>query len=429
MPEEKLLCSDCVEESHIIDHIEKQGIQGTCSYCDNEQKTAYEISLGLVGSEMCIRDSLKDCDFERDGELVENVISDLVGWDQSSLSSDIRQVLERKHFDKDDGAMGIENKYEQSAQYSDSRKRSSGGFENWHRFEESIRSESRFFNKTADKMLGKIFSGVENASTAQGTPVLRPLLPNETSGQLYRARIVSGEEWESALSQPDLQLGPPPSRKARSGRMNASGLSVFYGSFSLDTALAEVRPPVGSRVVIAKFDVIKELFVLDLKSLEKCVVRDSYFSDSFEEKAMQAEVLRLLSKLCSKPVLPGDEEFEYLTTQALADYLANNPEIDGIVFPSVQVQGDEENVALFHKSSRVNALTHNFTMEYDFRLEDKVFHAFEERSDDDEASSPKDQRTPTLEIDIDSIQILDVQGVSYDSVSQTARFFSNESTS
>ena len=38
------------------------------------------------------------------------------------------------------------------------------------------------------------------------------------------------------------------------------------------------------------------------------------------------------------PVMPNDEPFGYLATQAIADFLATeaNPPLDGILYPSVQ---------------------------------------------------------------------------------------------
>ena len=56
--------------------------------------------------------------------------------------------------------------------------------------------------------------------------------------------------------------------------------------------------------------------------------------------------------------MPNDKSFEYLPTQAVADFLAteNEPVLDGIVFPSVQAAGDALNVVLFHNAARVEEL-------------------------------------------------------------------------
>ena len=42
-------------------------------------------------------------------------------------------------------------------------------------------------------------------------------------------------------------------------------------------------------------------------------------------------------------VIPDDEVFDYLSTQAIADYLASQTGInyDGIIYPSVQVAGEK----------------------------------------------------------------------------------------
>ncbi|MFK4535162.1 hypothetical protein ABIA00_003345 [Bradyrhizobium ottawaense] len=52
--------------------------------------------------------------------------------------------------------------------------------------------------------------------------------------------------------------------------------------------------------------------------------------------------LRTLSARITRPVMPDDEHFEYLATQAVADFLATESSvpIDGIIFPSVQAAGD-----------------------------------------------------------------------------------------
>jgi len=56
--------------------------------------------------------------------------------------------------------------------------------------------------------------------------------------------------------------------------------------------------------------------------------------------------------------MPNDESLDYLTTQAIADFLATQTifPIDGILFPSVQVEGDMLNVILFHKGSQVESI-------------------------------------------------------------------------
>ena len=58
------------------------------------------------------------------------------------------------------------------------------------------------------------------------------------------------------------------------------------------------------------------------------------------------------------PVMPDDEPFDFLATQAVADFLATNtnPSLDGILYPSVQGGEGKLNLVLFHKAARVQPL-------------------------------------------------------------------------
>jgi len=140
--------------------------------------------------------------------------------------------------------------------------------------------------------------------------------------------------------------------------MNAHGISVFYGANNPAVAIAEVRPPVGSKVVVARFDIIRPIRLLDLTALDLVTSSGSVFDSTYIERLEQTMFLRNLSHRITIPVMPDDESLEYLATQAIADFLAseNSPPLDGILFPSVQTAGAALNVVLFHKASRVEEI-------------------------------------------------------------------------
>jgi hypothetical protein len=152
--------------------------------------------------------------------------------------------------------------------------------------------------------------------------------------------------------------------------MNAQGVAVFYGASDAGTALAEVRPPVGSKVLHGRFDLVRPARLLDIEALSRVRAVGSVFDPQFLPALQKAKFLRFLSRRISLPVMPDDEPFEYLVTQAIADYLAesNQPNLDGIIYPSVQ-SGSERNVVLFHKSARVSELDIPAGTEIDARLE------------------------------------------------------------
>ena len=116
-----------------------------------------------------------------------------------------------------------------------------------------------------------------------------------------------------------------------------------------------MRPAVGSKVLIGRFEITRPLRLLDVEALESIRLRGSLFDPSFGPRLERIKFLESLSKRISMPVLPDDEPFDYLATQAVAEFLAAeiNPPIDGIVYPSVQAADAAKNVVLFHKSARV----------------------------------------------------------------------------
>jgi hypothetical protein len=140
--------------------------------------------------------------------------------------------------------------------------------------------------------------------------------------------------------------------------MNARGISVFYGANDSKVALAEVRPPVGSQVAVARFEITRPIRLLDLTALSAVSSDGSVFDPGWTARLERAKFLRSLGQRITKPVMPDDEAFEYLSTQAVADFLATELAVplDGVIFPSVQTAGNALNVVLFHKAARVEAL-------------------------------------------------------------------------
>jgi hypothetical protein len=235
--------------------------------------------------------------------------------------------------------------------------------------------------------------------------------------------------------------------------MNARGISVFYGSNDPGVAIAEVRPPVGSQVAVARFEVIRPLRLLDLTALGNVREGGSVFDSGLASRMERAIFLRSLSQRITRPVMPDDEVFEYLPTQAIADFLAteNDPPVDGIIFPSIQVAGDVLNVVLFHKAARIEAIDLPKGTEIDARTGQTYEEGWEveysvtehvppaptpdsEKTDDSDnlpilamiAHGPQtpydnDSRGITLRIDLDSIKVHVVQRVDIDTVEHDVR--------
>jgi hypothetical protein len=177
--------------------------------------------------------------------------------------------------------------------------------------------------------------------------------------------------------------------------MNARGVSVFYGATSPDVALAEVRPPVGSRVVVGTFDIIRPLRLLNLAVLRAVYVKGSIFDAGFAARLAKAAFLRSLTDRISRPVMPNDESLDYLPTQAVADFLGTRAatRLDGILFPSVQ-SATGLNVVLFHKAAGVEELDISESAEIEVDVGHETDEAWETDYSVSEEVPPPPEKTP-----------------------------------
>jgi RES domain/HEPN/RES N-terminal domain 1 len=372
---DRLICSDCVGEEFLSNDIESLGQVGTCHYCSGVGRTftleqmAARISTAFsqhyqrtdpnpTGFEWAMmRDKESTYDWERHGELVADVIQDTAEIDETP-ANDIQQILRDENAGDPTDGSGEEEEFDDESHYEQKKLDDETWQREWNRFEHSLKTESRYFSEEARAHLARLFDGVATMRTQSGADVIVEAGPEEQLliHAFYRARTF--ESWsklEPALIDPAHNLGPPPAAFALGGRMNARGIAVFYGADEPETALAEVRPPVGANVVVARFKLVRRVRLLDLKAFADILERGSIFDLTYAPRKERALFLERLLRRMTMPVMPSDEALEYLPTQAVADFLASRvePELDGILFPSVQVPGEKLNVVLFQKAARI----------------------------------------------------------------------------
>lgn len=369
----KKLCHRCVGETYLRDEIQRDGKRRKCSYCDRTAKsyligkmterveTAFEQHYARTSDQptswqqSMLSDIESDYDWERDGEHTVYAIMNAADMPEAA-AADIQQILEAKFDDFDSAAMGEETMFSSDAYYEQKGTSDEAWQEEWRSFEKSLKTEARFFSRAAASHLTAIFNGIDVMRSRDGRPLVVDAGPSTDFSSVYRARVFqSDDKLVAALCRPDQQLGSPPTNLAGAGRMNARGISVFYGANDPTAAIAEVRPPVGSQVAVARFEIIRPLRLLDLTALSAVSDGGSAFDPELAGRLERAMFLRSLSQRITRPVMPDDEAFEYLATQAVADFLATEGAVplDGIIFPSVQAAGAVLNVVLFHKAARV----------------------------------------------------------------------------
>lgn len=364
--EDLSICHECVGDEFLKIGIRREGRRGKCSYCERSRKViplpvladrihhAIEEHFCLTSDEpdyyeyALLKDEESNYEWERQGEQVDYLIQSIAEIDDN-VASDVQSYLSSCH--GGDPRDFEENPYGDEVCYEEKSPESYPFQETWKFFCHEIRYRARFFSESIEDVLGSLFRDLCDLKTYNGSPVIVDAGPDTKYSIIFRARVcLSHETLDRVLKNPIKELGAPPSKLSRQGRMNAEGVAVFYGAADAETCIAEVRPPVGSNVVVGCFRIIKKIKLLSLDLLSQVYPKGSYFDPEFGSRKGHAFFLNELVGEFVKPVMPGNEMFEYLPTQVVAEYLAEKvkPKLDGIIFESSQIEGEGQNIILFH---------------------------------------------------------------------------------
>jgi len=449
---EKALCRLCIGDAYLRAEVRREGRKRTCSYC-GESKRSYTVlevaeRVERVFDEHYVQtandpDSFQQrvladpesrYDWSREGDPVVEAKMDSGKFPQEA-AEDIQAILADRHATNDYDMVGVEDPFDDESHYQQKKVEHGDWPERWRAFEQGLKTEMRFFSRPAMTYLADVFTGVDQQVANYGEDVVFTAGPGETLTAFYRARVFQNlGDLEAALKDPAVHLGPPPSHLASAGRMNARGVAVFYGATTAAAAIAEVRPPVGSKVVVARFDLARPLRLLNLFALSEALAGGSLYDPAFGRHCERVAFLRSLAKRMTQPVMPADEAADYLPTQAIADFLASEAEapLDGILFPSVQSGGNAFNVVLFHKAARVAPLdrprgTHVSVRCYDededglypdYSVSEGTIRAPDDRHakarlDWPPPSRDTDPRPPSLSIDRADLGVHHINAVAY----------------
>jgi len=243
----KRICPDCVGEAYLAQQIDKDGQCGDCSYCGQTlacipiSELADHIETAFADhyvrtanypdswQERAMADRESSYEWERDGQPVLDAIQEAASI-PGDAAADVLEILDNRHGDLDSAAMGEETEFSGETYYEEKGASAQAWHEEWHSFEQSLKTEARFFSRSATELLARVFGQIDTLKTKPRRPLVVDAGPNRKLTHLYRARVFqSTERLEEALCRPDLHLGSPPTRLASAGRMNARGISVFMG--------------------------------------------------------------------------------------------------------------------------------------------------------------------------------------------------------
>lgn len=172
---------------------------------------------------------------------------------------------------------------------------------------------------------------------------------------LYRAQI--GLEYHEDKHGVDFvafghKRMKPHENLAIEGRANPTGIPMLYLASSVETAISEVRPWIGSELSVAQFKILRELKIMDLSVRHgETPIRYLSFSNLLDEKPVSKEKKEIvvwcdIDNAFSRPVTRTDNFADYVPTQILSELFCDNG-YDGVIYRS-QFGERGFNIALFN---------------------------------------------------------------------------------
>ncbi|HDR2351872.1 TPA: RES family NAD+ phosphorylase [Enterobacter asburiae] len=366
MDGEIVICHQCIEEKYVKSVIKSQGSRKfECSYCHHRRTN---IPVSVIAELMHqVFENYYEPESEfyyndvDNGDSAKDVIQQELGVDEQIADNIFDELCEQHNpLHWDEGQIYDEDYVYVGRQFSTGKMHQA-----WEDMRNSLAHDTRFFNRTVKKFLDELFSDIEEFRTDREESPIKAISGDTL---LYRARYFESlRAVKQELRHPERNFGPPPSHLARSGRMNAHGIAVFYGATTPEIAIAEIRPPVGAHVIVAPFVARKELRVLDISALDALVYsKKSVFDPQTIKSLERTAFLKTFSHKLTLPVF-NNQDSGYLITQVIAEYLSVSEQfnLDGISFRSTQVKKETtkvrrrakkengHNVVLFSKSSGV----------------------------------------------------------------------------
>ncbi|WP_158821658.1 RES family NAD+ phosphorylase [Granulicella sp. S156] len=352
------VCWHCIEDEYLKRIIQDRGEIAECTLCGNHDRAAFAPDdFSAVLDPVMRKHFAQGEDVKRFGE------DDSEWWEQvgDPLSHHLQEVIGTYLGFEDEIVEALEKNedvrpqdgeqafFDSSQVYVPLPTRPYRYIEKWDLALDELKHRRRFFSSSAKTLFTELFEGVETRQAWSESGARDEVVRSFPQGsEFYRARICgSTATIKEAFLDPLKNVGPTPSEHARSGRMNAEGVTVLYGSLDCETCLAEVRPALGNDTAVIKLRTTKPLRLLDFSRLERSYTNLSYFQPDFEEECEKGVFLRRLQKLISQPIIPG-RETDYIITQTLAEYLAHVHDLhfDGVLFQSVQ-RSEGTNIVLF----------------------------------------------------------------------------------
>jgi hypothetical protein len=209
-------------------------------------------------------------------------------------------------------------------------------WESYWKFEEITKNKARYIHTPEVKEFLNNVLHTSKARTeilAQGAILWRSQLGHSMG--IYQDGECHPIPYSSSRMIPEVS-------RAKEGRANPKGIPYLYLSTNRDTALAEVRPWIGSLISVAQFKTVRELRLINC--VANPLISRLYFEEPSaeeREKFVWSEIDRSFAKPIDKN---SDDVADYVPTQIIAEFFKIN-KFDGVAYRSSL--GEGYNMALF----------------------------------------------------------------------------------
>jgi hypothetical protein len=161
---------------------------------------------------------------------------------------------------------------------------------------------------------------------------------------------------------------PPPERVVKWGRLNRPGESVFYGSAAPPGVFFELKASAGSRIAFSQWEVMEPLWMHNLGYHADALARLGAIpidlrlalTEPISNETRWNRRLRTQVALAFTEDVPEGQEYRYQQSVAIKEFWCGHhdafkiypdgpqaPRVAGIVYPSLQMRGDADNVAFW----------------------------------------------------------------------------------
>jgi len=305
-------CPNCFNDSFLRNEIDaKSSTKGKCSFCLNNDVPIIVPSV------------LRDL-FNPVLDIYEESESGVSLFEQIQNDWNIFLLEEKNQEELLNNITGFNKR----STYKPIYEREKQNIEQWESFREELKHNNRFFPDNAPtidtirpfgKYIGKIF--------------------NKRGFHFYRARINNVNEPIDIA-----QMGKPPAKKSTNRRANPIGIPYLYVASTSETAIAEIRGYKNETISVAKFEIVENLELADLRDPRTTVTPFGIDDEELELIYTNLPFLELLGDELSKPIIPSETNLEYLPSQYLSE-IFKHIGFHGIIYRSSVSSGD--NYVLF----------------------------------------------------------------------------------